>query len=332
MVPQIRAARVNGDLKHLFIYTSFFPCMPYNPELLIDSIAMDNVHGADYLSNKAIEVLVTVSLHEDAPCVDVLHELLWSIGIRLVSSRPSMAPLANKIGYLFNELEKTTDLNSYRSRLRKLASNLVRRSEKSKKRIAEYLETVAVDAETVFTYSYSSTVIDVIRENRYENILVTESRPTLEGKLLAEKLGEEGFNVLLVIDAAAGVYVPNADICIIGADSVQYDGSVVNKVGSSLLGYAALDHNIPFYVLCDTSKFNVLNYLGKTIEPEMKPPDEVAEPMLNVTIGNPYFEVVPPRLITGVITEKGLMEPLDIRTNMEFMRRYVEPFITVNSR
>ena len=47
--------------------------------------------------------------------------------------------------------------------------------------------------------------------------------------------------------------------------------------------------------------------------------------MKNVSVKNPYFEVVPPELITGVITEEGLMEPLDIRQKMESMRKYVEP-------
>jgi translation initiation factor 2B subunit (eIF-2B alpha/beta/delta family) len=83
-------------------------------------------------------------------------------------------------------------------------------------------------------------------------------------------------------------------------------------------------------VLCDTSKFNVLNYLGAKLELEEKTPDEVTEPIKNVTIKNPYFEVVPPELITGVITEEGLMEPLDIRQKMESMRKYVEPLYTAD--
>ena len=147
----------------------------------------------------------------------------------------------------------------------------------------------------------------------------------MEGKRLAQELGEDGFNVLMMVDGAAGIYVKAADICLIGADSVQYDGSAVNKVGSKLLGYAARDQGVPFYVLCDTSKFNVLNYLGASIELEEKTPDEVSEPLKNVAIKNPYFEVVPSELITGVITEEGFMEPLDIRQKMESMRKYVEP-------
>ena len=297
----------------------------YNPDKLIQVIEEDNIHGADWLSNAAIGVLITASLREEADSVDMLHEKLWSIGVKLASTRPSMASLANKIGYLFNELDKVSELKAYRSKVSEVGTDIINSSRTNKKRIAEHLKSVASEAKSVFTYSYSGTVVDVIRENGYKNIVVTESRPMMEGKLLAQELGEEGYKVLMVVDGAAGMYVTAADICLIGADSVQYNGSVVNKVGSKLLGYAARDQGIPFYVLCDTSKFNVLNYLGASIQLEAKTPDEVSKPMRNVTIKNPYFEVVPPELITGVITEEGLMESLDIRQKMEHMRKYVEP-------
>jgi translation initiation factor eIF-2B subunit delta len=303
----------------------------YNPEKLIQVIEEDNIHGADWLSNAAIGVLITASLREEASDVDVLHERLWDIGIRLAASRPSMAPLANKIGYLFSELDKIPTLKEYRARVSEAGTEIINSSKVNKQKIAEHLKIVESEAKSVFTYSYSGTVVDVIRMVGYKNVVVTESRPMLEGRRLAEELGKEGINVLMVVDGAAGMYVTAADICVIGADSVQYNGSAVNKVGSKLLAYAAKDEGIPYFVLCDTSKFNVLNYLGQSIELEAKTPDEVSEPMENVTIKNPYFEIIPAELITGVITEMGLMEPLDIRQQMESMRKYVEPLYQATS-
>lgn len=303
----------------------------YNPEKLIQVIEEDNIHGADWLSNAAVGVLITASLREEASDVDVLHERLWDIGIRLASSRPSMAPLANKIGYLFSELDKVNSLKEYRAKVSEVGTEIINSSKVNKQKIAEHMKIVESEAKSVFTYSYSGTVVDVIRMVGYEHVVVTESRPMLEGRRLAEELGNEGVEVLMIVDGAAGMYVTAADICVIGADSVQYNGSAVNKVGSKLLAYAAKDQGIPYYVLCDTSKFNVLNYLGQSIELEAKTPNEVSKPMKNVTIKNPYFEIVPPELITGVITEEGLMEPLDIRQRMESMRKYVEPLYQATS-
>jgi eIF-2B alpha/beta/delta-like uncharacterized protein len=303
----------------------------YNPEKLIQVIEEDNIHGADWLSNAAVGVLITASLREQASDVDVLHERLWDIGIRLAATRPSMAPLANKIGYLFSELDKVSDIKEYRRRVNDVGTELINSSRINKQKIAEHLNMVAGDASSVFTYSYSGTVVDVIRLVGYDVVVVTESRPLMEGKRLAMELGAEGVNVVLMVDGAAGMYVRAADICLIGADSVQYNGSAINKVGSKLLAYAAKDQDVPYYVICDTSKFNVLNYLGQSIELEAKTPDEVSEPLMNVEIKNPYFEIVPPELITGVITEMGLMEPIDIRQQMETMRKYVEPLYRATS-
>jgi translation initiation factor 2B subunit (eIF-2B alpha/beta/delta family) len=297
----------------------------YNPEILIQDIAQDHIHGADWLSNEAVRVLIKASLLEEADRIDVIHECLWDIGVRLANTRPSMASIANKIGYLFNELDKVASLKEYRSKVSEVGNDIINSSWKNRKLIAEHLETLAKGAKSIFTYSYSSTVVDVIREIGYTNILVTESRPMFEGRQLAKELGDEGFKVLLVVDGVVGVYIEAADICLLGADSVQFNGSVINKVGSKLLGYAAKDQGIPLYILCDTNKFNVINYLGDSIKLEEKTPDEVSEPMKNVTIKNPYFEVVPPKLITGVVTEEGFMEPLDIRRKMESMRKYLEP-------
>jgi translation initiation factor eIF-2B subunit delta len=297
----------------------------YNPDKLIQIIEEDHIHGADWLSNAAIGVLITASLHEKADNVELLHNKLWDIGVKLASTRPSMASLTNKISYLFNQLCKVSELSEYRSKVCDLSTKIINSSKINKKLIAKNLKSIAGEVTSVFTYSYSGTVIDVIREVGYKNIVVTESRPMMEGKRLARELGDDGYNVILTVDGAIDMYINYADICLIGADSIQYNGSAINKVGSKLLGYAAKDKGIPFYVLCDTYKFNVINYLGGSIELEEKNPDEVSEPYQNVEIKNPYFEVIPPELISGVITEEGLMRPVDIKQKIESMRGYVEP-------
>jgi len=98
-------------------------------------------------------------------------------------------------------------------------------------------------------------------------------------------------------------------------------------VGTRMLAHAASENGVPFYVLCDTLKFNVLNYLGQPVELEEKAPEEVAEPRENFRVRNIYFEVTPPELITAVITEEGFMYPLDIRRKMEELRKVVEPLL-----
>ena len=238
-----------------------------------------------------------------------------------------MAPLVNKLGGLFSRLDGIDDIREYRARATEFAGLVIDESTQAKKRMVEHLKTVVDDVETIFTYSNSATVRQAIRELGVRKIIVTESRPQNEGLSLAEEFAAEGYDVLLGVDAAVHMYMDAADVVLVGADSVQHDGSVINKVGTRMLGHAAKENGVPFYVLCDTMKFNVLNYLGQPIELEEKAPGEVAEPKVNLRIRNIYFEVTPPELVTAVITEEGVMEPRDIRQKMEELRKQVEPLL-----
>ena len=302
----------------------------YDPRRLIEAIRTDHVHGADWLSNAAISVIATASLKEPAETVDELHEKLWGYAIELAGSRPSMAPLVNKLGVLFSRLDGIDDIRDYRARATEFSGLVVDESTQAKKRMIEHLKTVVDDVETVFTYSNSDTVKQAIRELGVRKIIVTESRPLNEGVALAEEFASEGVDVLLGVDASIHMYMNAADVVLVGADSVQHDGGVINKVGTRMLAHAAKANMVPFYVLCDTMKFNVLNYLGQPIELEEKAPEEVAEPRENLRVRNIYFEVTPPELITAVITEEGVMEPLDIRQKMEELRKMVEPLLNPN--
>ncbi len=300
---------------------------PYDPKLLISQIRDDQVHGADWLSNAAVSVIATASLKESAKTVDELHETLWSYAIELAGCRPSMAPLVNKLGIMFSRLDGVDDIREYRARATEIAGELFEESNNAKLRMVEHLKTVANDPETVFTYSYSSTVKKAIQGLGVKSVIVTESRPGNEGITMAKELAEEGLNVLTGVDGIVHMYMKAADIVLVGADSVQYDGSFINKVGTKMLGYAARENNIPFYVLCDTMKFNVLNYLGQEIELEEMAPEEIVEPTDNLRVRNFYFEVTPPELVTAVITEEGIMEPIDIKRKMEELRKMVEPLL-----
>jgi translation initiation factor eIF-2B subunit delta len=298
----------------------------YDQYNLVKGIEEDKVHGAEWLSNEAIKLLLKASRNEQTNNINEVKQKIWNLSLQLVKSRPSMAPMANKIGYLLHKLDNIIDLAEYRVSIDNFGLEIINSNTKNKKLIADNLKNLVGDVNSVFTYSYSDTVAFVIKEIGFNRIIVTESRPMLEGKLLAKELGEEGFDVLLLVDAAMDKYISNADFCLVGADSVQYDGSIINKIGSKLLAYTAKEHGLPFYVICDSSKFNVLNYLGQEIEILDKSSEEISKPLENVTIKNPYFEIIPSRLITSVITELGSMQPIDIKRKIKSMQEYVEPF------
>lgn len=296
----------------------------YDAEKLIQSIAMDKYHGAEWLSNAALGTMIAIALNASADDADELQAALKSYARRITESRPSMTPITNKLGMFYSSLPEGAALNELRAAATKSASMIIKESRKDRSRLVENAKSVLGEPATVFTISDSSTVADLVLGVGAKNVVVTESRPQMEGRNLAERLAGEGVNVLLVVDAAAAMFMESADVAVVGADSVLYDGSFVNKVGTRTVALAARDQGVPFYVVCSTSKFNVMNYLGRGVELEEKDPAEVAE-IEGVNVRNPYFEVIPGRLVTGIITELGVMEPLDIRRRMEEMRKQVEP-------
>jgi translation initiation factor 2B subunit (eIF-2B alpha/beta/delta family) len=296
----------------------------YDPERLLLGIAEDRRHGAEWLSNAALGAMIAVALNAGADTTDELREILKGYAMRISESRPSMTPITNKLGTFYSRLPDGVPLNELRAAATKSASMIIKESRKDKSRIVENAKSVLGKPGTVFTVSDSSTVADVVLGVGAKKVVVTESRPQMEGRNLAERLAGAGVNVLLVVDAATAVFMESADVAVVGADSVLYDGGFVNKVGTRMAALAARDQGVPFYVVCSTSKFNVMNYLGRGVELEEKDPAEVAE-IEGVDVRNPYFEVVPARLVTGIITEMGVMDPLDIRRRMEEMRKQVEP-------
>ena len=296
----------------------------YDPERLLLSIAEDRYHGAEWLSNAALGAMIAIAVNASAENAEELRETMKNYARRIVESRPSITPITNKLGIFYSSLPKGTSLSELRAEATRLASKMIKESRKDRARLVENAKSVLGNPDTIFTISDSSTVADVIIGVDAKNVVVTESRPQMEGRNLAERLAGEGVNVLLVIDAATAMFMESAVVAVVGADSVLHDSSFINKVGTRIVALSAQDQGIPFYVVCSTSKFNVMNYLGHGIELEEKDPADVAE-LEGVKVRNPYFEIVPGRFVTGIITEMGVMERKEIRRKMETMRKLVEP-------
>ena len=159
-------------------------------------------------------------------------------------------------------------------------------------------------AKTILTISKSGTVIDVIklwhRRRKNLKIIITESRPANEGKLMAKELLKFGIKVEMITDAMAGIFVPKADAVIIGADVVLNNGNVINKTGSLALALLCKHHKKPLYVLATKSKF--VNKKQYKISKENS--DKIWKYVHpNLTTTNIPFEEIDKGLITKIISE-----------------------------
>ncbi len=156
------------------------------------------------------------------------------------------------------------------------------------------------------------------------HVWVDETRPRNQGaRLTAFELGEEGVPHTVIPDNTGGHLMQHkmADLVIVGSDRTTATGDVANKIGTYLKALAAFDNNVPFYVALPSSTFDFTMNDGLTEIPiEQRNPDEVTE-MEGVVDGqiqtvriipekspvaNYGFDVTPARLVTGLITERGI--------------------------
>ncbi len=152
------------------------------------------------------------------------------------------------------------------------------------------------------------------------SVIADEPRPFLQGaRLTAWEMVQENIPVTLISDNMAGFMMNTGEIdaVVVGTDRVAANGDVANKIGTYMVAVLASRHNIPFYVACPLSTIDMSINDGKAIPIEERPVDEVkgfrdyhwaAE---GVSIRNPAFDVTPAELVTGLITEQGVIKSPD---------------------
>jgi len=176
------------------------------------------------------------------------------------------------------------------------------------------------NAGALATVAYG-TALGVIRATRESGknvkVIATETRPVQQGsRLTAFELKHDGFDVSLIPDTAVGYTMANGLVnkVIVGADRIVKTGHVFNKIGTYQIATMAKQHGIPFYVAAPLSTFDMESKAEDVII-EMRNGKEVtgtgdkktAPDDINVI--NPAFDMTPPELISGIITEKGVAKP-----------------------
>ncbi len=156
----------------------------------------------------------------------------------------------------------------------------------------------------VLTLSNSKTITDVFKLWKNDNpklrVVVSESRPKNEGRILAKKLIKNDIKVDFITEALLENFVPKIDAVIISADKVLKNGNIVNKIGSKLTAILCKHYKRPFIILGTKDKFSSNSYFN----PKNENPDEVWKfSNQSLKIYNRYFEVVEGNLITKIFTD-----------------------------
>ena len=162
------------------------------------------------------------------------------------------------------------------------------------------------------------TALGVIRATKDSGknikVIATETRPIQQGsRLTAFELKHDGIDVSLIPDTAVGYSMANGlvDKIVVGADRILRTGHVFNKIGTYQVATMAKQHNIPFYVAAPLSTFDMKSNPEDVIIEQRKGTevtgigDKKTAPD-GIDVINPAFDMTPPELIAGIITEKGV--------------------------
>jgi methylthioribose-1-phosphate isomerase len=258
----------------------------------------------------------------------------------LAATRPTAVNLFWAVDRMKRVLAATplTSLDICQQRLLEEALAMVEEDVRVNQTLGKYGATIIQDGDSILTHCNAGalatagygTALGVVRaawqEGKTLRVFADETRPVLQGaRLTAWELQQDGIPVTLITDNMAGALMQKQQVqcCIVGADRIAANGDVANKIGTYSVAVLAKAHGIPFYVAAPISTIDLETPNGEGIPIEERNPEEVTQlhgsrmiAPVGVSVWNPAFDVTPAPLITGIITERGILSPQELPTKV----------------
>lgn len=288
-----------------------------NPRIAnrVKAIKEDKVHGATWLSEEAVSILAQAVQESQAENLPDFITELKEITKALVQARLNMASITNYACWFTYEViahsQKESDLNLLKALAKAKGNEIIEVARQAVLKVVKNGANVIQPLDTIMTCSYSTTICQCFEiakgEGKDFQIIIAESKSPegrLYGEFMAEQLKPSGISTKVVRDDEIVKYIPEVTKVLVGADSVLRDGSLINGTPTYALASAASTARIPFFCLCQTAKFDPRSYHSKNLELEAG------------------FEKIPPKLVTGVVTEFGVIKPRQVSRYSEETKRY----------
>jgi methylthioribose-1-phosphate isomerase len=166
-------------------------------------------------------------------------------------------------------------------------------------------------------------VFELARRGKRPHVYADETRPLLQGaRLTMWELMQQGIDATLICDSAAAQVMREGRVqaVITGADRIAAGGDTANKIGTYSVATLAKAHGIPFYVAAPTTTFDLAITSGADVPIEQRSAAEITHGFGRLTapegaaVYNPAFDVTPAELITAIITDRGVVAPVNATT------------------
>lgn len=247
----------------------------------------------------------------------------------LFETRPTAINLAWGLDKIMEVAKKGDSVSEIKSSIIKTAQQMADDDIKINMKMGKAGSVLFDNNDTIMTHCNAGalatvaygTALGVIRATKESGkkikVIATETRPVQQGsRLTAFELKHDGIDVSLIPDTAVGYAMANnlVNKVIVGADRVLRTGHVYNKIGTYQVAMMAKQHGIPFYVAAPLSTFDMKSNPQDVIIEQRKASevtqigDKKTAPD-GVNVINPAFDMTPPDLISGIITEAGIAKP-----------------------
>jgi methylthioribose-1-phosphate isomerase len=290
------------------------------------------IRGAPAIGVAAAMGIALGVLHSKAQSVAQLRAEFPIICETLARTRPTAVDLfwaIQRMKLRFEDLATRADLQTIRESLVTEARRIHEEKRTIDEAIGRFGAALMPESGQVMTQCNAGalatagigTALGVIRVavegGRKLRVFVPETRPYLQGsRLTAWELAEGGIPLTLITDNMVGHFLKTGNIgaVVVGADRIAANGDTANKIGTYQIAVLARENSVPFYVAAPISTLDLSIPSGASIPIEERPSEEVThirgiQIAPNVEAANPAFDVTPARLITAIITERGIASP-----------------------
>jgi len=295
-----------------------------------DAIRTLVVRGAPAIGISGAFGLALAVLQSDAKEKDQLIQDLETAQKILLKTRPTAVNLAWGLEKIMSVAKSEKTVEQIRVSIVEVAKQMAEDDIQINMSIGKNGSELFSKNDTIMTHCNAGalatvgygTALGVIRATKDSGknikVIATETRPIQQGsRLTAFELKHDGIDVTLIPDTAVGYTMANGLVngVIVGADRILLTGHVFNKIGTYQIAIIAKKHNIPFYVAAPLSTFDLKSNNPKDIIIEQRNASEVTGIGDNKTapdgidVINPAFDITPPELISGIITENGIAKP-----------------------
>ena len=244
--------------------------------------------------------------------------LLIDISRKFIELRGTSALIINTLRELL--IKALESLSKGLDHLKKELSELIDSKLKYAKWATQKLGEIGArrlrEREVILVHSYSYSVYKIIEEalklGKRIEVYVTESRPGLEGLVMANALEKLGIPVTLIVDSAVRFVMPRITRVLVGAEAIAANGAVVGKVGTSVIALAAKEARVRMFVAAGTYKFSLETVFGELIPIPQAPKEYVVEDKElagKIKTYAPLMDVTPADYIDAIITERGVIAP-----------------------